>query len=74
MDKSLQPLIDLEYEKIADKMGGATTLFGNSIDIGDLKQMVVAAYYMGTQETQHRYEDYRALDRQLEKITRKELR
>ncbi len=72
MDKSLQPLIDQEYEKIADKMATPTALFGNSIDIGDLKQMVVAAYYIGTHETELRYENYRALDRQLEKATRKE--
>lgn len=66
MDQSLQPLIDEQYERIVNKMRGPTTLFGNSIDIGDLKQTVVAAYYMAITEGQQRQENYNSLTRKLE--------
>ena len=72
MDQNLQPLIDEQYERIISKMRPPTTLFGNSIDIGDLKQTVVAAYYMAITEEQRRREKYHLLTRQLEEATQKE--
>jgi len=66
MDKELQPLIDQEYERIADKMRAPATLFGYSIDTGDMKQMVIAAYHAGVAESEGRWKEYRQLDRELD--------
>ena len=70
-EKLRQPLIEQEYERITEEMSGGGLLFGERIDIGDLKQMVVGAYYMGTREAERRYGTWRELDRQLDKAAGK---
>ena len=69
MDASLQPLIDEQYKRIADKLSGGL-LCGQSIDPNDTKQMVVAAYYAGEAESRNQYGKYRALDQRLAEVTR----
>lgn len=71
MDASLQTLIDEQYGKIVEKMGGMTTLFGCRIDTDDTKQVVVAAYYMAQAECNKRMMDYHALDMQLDAAARR---
>ena len=71
MDTSMQPLIDSVYEEIVEKMHlDRATLFGQSIDAGNMKQMVIAAYYAGEAESRNQYGKYRALDQRLAEVTR----
>ena len=62
MDASMQPLIDEQYERIADTLRSGT-LFGQSIDTDNAKQMVVAAYFAGRTESDNHYREYRELDK-----------